>query len=85
MPPPLHMGKYPLDLHKCYDGPLYGKFIETMGKVDFELNDVPEFHEEPITIEEAMRMAVWDIFFLALFSLLFFMASVAAFLRYDVR
>lgn len=56
-----------------------------MDKVDFELNDVPEFHEEPITVEEAMRIAVWDIFFLSLFSLLFFMGSVVAFLRYDVR
>lgn len=87
--------KYPLDPHKHYAGPWsrpigwtqekYQRFKETMEKVDFKLSDVPEFYEEPIAVEEAMKTAIWDIFSLFLFSLLFFMGSVVAFLRYDVR
>jgi ABC-type transport system involved in multi-copper enzyme maturation permease subunit len=73
---------HPLDYHQQYD---YRKAREVFSEVKFGAADVPKFHERPVTIEEGMWAAVWDVLFLFLFSLLFFMGSVVAFLRYDVR
>ncbi len=77
------LDKYPLDPHKHYGR---GKeFMDAMSKVSFGLSDIPEFREDPISVEEGAKAAIWDIFFLSLFALLFFMGGVVTFLRYDVR
>jgi ABC-type transport system involved in multi-copper enzyme maturation permease subunit len=77
------LDKYPLDPNKAYYS--FDEFGKVMDKVEFKLNDFPEFHEKPIAMGDTAKAAVWDIFFLFLFSLIFFMGSVVAFLRYDVR
>ncbi|MFC1719354.1 ABC transporter permease subunit, partial [Candidatus Poribacteria bacterium] len=77
------LDKYPLDPHKHHDRD--SNFREAMSKVSFELSDISEFHEKPVPIEEGAKAAIWDVFFLFLFALLFFMGSVVAFLKYDVR
>lgn len=75
--------KYPLDPHKHYHE--VEDVRSAMETVDFRLSHIPEFHDSPITVEEAAKVAIWDVLFLSLFSLLFLIGSVAAFLRYDVR
>ncbi len=79
------MGKYPFDPHRDYGGQYYMEWRKVMDNLEFGLSDIPEFHEKPVTIQEGTKVAVWDVLFLFLFSLLFFMGSVVAFLRYDVR
>ena len=77
------LDKYVGDPHKeHYDD---REFWDAMSKVDFQLSDISEFHEESIAVGEGVRTAIWDIFFLSLFAVLFFMGSVVVFLRYDVR
>jgi len=81
------MDRYPLNPHEDYrrNNNLYGEFRDTMDKVEFKLSDIPEFHEKPIAVEEASKKVIWDVFLLALFSIVLFMGSVVAFLKYDVR
>ena len=81
------MDRYPLNQHEDYgrSKDLSEKFMKAMAEVQFELSDVPEFHEEPIAVEAAAKTFIWDIFFLFMFLLFFLMGSVMAFLKYDVR
>jgi len=51
--------------------------------VDFD--SVPKFAEQDRSLGESLRSAIWDIGLLVLFNLVFFTATFASFLRYDVR
>lgn len=80
------MDKYPLDPNKAYRDRLGdNEFKMVMDKVEFKSSDIPEFHEKPIVVGDAVKATIWNIFFLSLFLLIFFMGSVVVFLRYDVR
>jgi ABC-type transport system involved in multi-copper enzyme maturation permease subunit len=51
--------------------------------VDFD--SVPKFAEQDLSLGESLRSAIWDIGILVLFNMVFFTATFASFLRYDVR
>lgn len=78
------LGKYPFDPHKDY-GDIYTRWREVLDNLEFKPSELPELQENPISVEKAGKIAVWDIFFLSLFPILFIMGSVMVFLRYDVR
>jgi hypothetical protein len=51
--------------------------------VDFDT--VPKFQEKDLALGESLKLAIWDIGLLILFNIVFFAASFASFLQYDVR
>jgi len=51
--------------------------------VDF--STVPKFQERDLALGQSLKLAIWDIGLLALFNIVFFVASFVSFLRYDPR
>jgi len=74
-----------LSLHLLFpEGGLVGAWRAiSQNPVDFAT--VPKFQERDLALGASLKLAVWDIGLLALFNLIFFAASFASFLRYDIR
>jgi len=74
-----------LSLHLLFpEGGLVGAWRAiSHDPVDFAT--VPKFQERDLGLGESLKLAIWDIGLLALFNLVFFAASFASFLHYDVR
>lgn len=51
----------------------------------FDPSTFPEFIERMASPGEAIEAAIWDVFILVLFNVVFFMGAYVSFLRYDVR
>lgn len=55
----------------------------SLNPVDFVT--VPKFQEWDLALSQSLKLAIWDIGPLVLFKVVFFVASLVSFLRYDVR
>ena len=75
----------PDSLHLLSPEPRTIKHWKTISHKPVDFDRVPKFQERDLALGESLKLAIWDIGLLALFNLVFFVASFVSFLRYDVR
>jgi ABC-type transport system involved in multi-copper enzyme maturation permease subunit len=74
-----------LSLHLLFpEGYLVGAW-RAISRDPVDFATVPKFQERDLGLGESLKLAIWDIGLLVLFNLVFFAASFASFLHYDVR
>jgi len=75
----------PLSLHLIYPETTSAQAWRTISHNPVDFETVPKFQERDFALGQSLKLAIWDIGLLTLFNLVFFAASFASFLRYDVR
>ncbi len=75
----------PDSLHLLFDEQGSTEDWNAISKKPVNFDTVPKFQEKDLELGESLQLAIWDIGLLALFNLLFFVASFVSFLGYDVR
>ena len=77
--------KDPDSLHLLFNFDYATEHWQAISNKPVDFNTVPKFQEKDLALGQSLKLAIWDIGLLVLFNLVFFAASFASFLRYDVR